>query len=120
MFIFIAALLSTEKKNIEIVQISIDKRMDNLVTERSDNGILCSNKNENLPKPLTLLGCPGSLFRFFYKMLWNKLFGQPNTMNFPDSISLLFLKGNYCIWLYVFIYSYSFLSSFVWGFMKRI
>lgn len=46
MFIFIAALLSTEKKNIEIVQISIDKRMDNLVTERSDNGILCSNKNE--------------------------------------------------------------------------
>ena len=77
-------------------------------------------KNENLPKPLTLLGCPGSLFRFFYKMLWNKLFGQPNTMNFPDSISLLFLKGNYCIWLYVFIYSYSFLSSFVWGVMKRI
>lgn len=46
MFIFIAALVSTEKKNIEIVQISIDKRMDNLVTERSDNGILCSNKNE--------------------------------------------------------------------------
>ena len=43
-------------------------------------------KNQNLPKPLTLLGCPGSSFRFFYKMLWNKLFGQPNTMNFPDSI----------------------------------
>lgn len=35
-------------------------------------------KNENLPKPWTLLGCPGSLFKFFYKMLWNKLFGQLN------------------------------------------
>ena len=35
-----------DTKNIEIVQIPIDKRMDNLVTERSDNGILCSNKNE--------------------------------------------------------------------------
>ena len=47
MFIFIAALFSAgKKKNIEIVQIPIDKRMDNLVTERSDNGILCSNKNE--------------------------------------------------------------------------
>ena len=66
-------------------------------------------KNENLPKPWTLLGCPGSSFKFFYKMLWNKLFGQPNTMNFPDSISLLFLKGNYCIWLFVFISLFSFI-----------
>lgn len=68
-----------------------------------------TRKNENLPKPWTLLGCPGSSFKFFYNMLWNKLFGQPNTMNFPDSISLLFLKGNYCIWLFVFISLFSFI-----------
>ena len=39
-------LKNKTKQNIEIVQIPIDKRMDNLVTECSDNGILCSNKNE--------------------------------------------------------------------------